>query len=432
MSGYGRYPPGPPGSFPPPPGVQQPTGRTGSTVGAGTSGTGGFAALPAYGGPPSTGSQGQPDVAFRQPGVGAVGFGGTSSGTYHAPPPPHQQAAGVGMYGASPPGPGATNASASGITSSLSRMGVGSSPYGAPPAPTAPPAAQPHGHIMPLVSSSPFYQAPPSQVKLQRFVGASGTSIVPPPVAGHDPFAASHAAPPGGPYGYPQPPQPVQFEQQPAPTPLMGGQFHPGGTRPLATQPPVPVPTTSATPSTGATPGTSAQTFMEETVDWSITHPTQMLQFTTSSIPQSAQLSSSSKVVLGGILRPLSPMSTEIPIIPPGPAGIVRCKKCRTYINAFVSWYENGRRWRCNICGQTNDCPSAYFCHLDPVTTARRDKYDRPEFCCSVVEYLAPSEYMVRPPQPPAYFFALDVSAQAVASGMLAHVATGHQGGLGR
>lgn len=35
---------------------------------------------------------------------------------------------------------------------------------------------------------------------------------------------------------------------------------------------------------------------------------------------------------------------------------------------------------------------------------------------------VAPSEYMVRPPQPPVYMFVIDVSQPAVASGMV-HVA---------
>ena len=26
--------------------------------------------------------------------------------------------------------------------------------------------------------------------------------------------------------------------------------------------------------------------------------------------------------------------------------GIIRCKRCRTYINPFVTWADNGRRWR--------------------------------------------------------------------------------------
>ena len=37
------------------------------------------------------------------------------------------------------------------------------------------------------------------------------------------------------------------------------------------------------------------------------------------------------------------------------------------------------------------------------------------------VEYVAPQEYMVRPPQPPVYLFVIDVSYNSIASGMLHH-----------
>lgn len=96
---------------------------------------------------------------------------------------------------------------------------------------------------------------------------------------------------------------------------------------------------------------------------------------------------------------------------------------CRTYINAFVTFLENGRRWRCNICAQLNEVPAPYFCHLDE-EGRRRDRDSRPELSEGVVEYIAPSEYMVRPPQPPSYFFVIDVSATSVRSGMLRSVAS--------
>lgn len=101
----------------------------------------------------------------------------------------------------------------------------------------------------------------------------------------------------------------------------------------------------------------------------------------------------------------------------------VLCKKrCRTYINAFVTFLENGRRWRCNICSQLNEVPAPYFCHLDE-DGRRRDRDTRPELSQGVVEFVAPSEYMVRPPQPPSYFFVIDVSLTSVRSGMLTSVA---------
>lgn len=176
-------------------------------------------------------------------------------------------------------------------------------------------------------------------------------------------------------------------------------------------------------------PGMVAQPGMggmpAENIDFSIKVPERLLRFTTESIPASAGLQNSSKVPIGGIITPLAPAEDEeeeVDTVQPGNSGIIRCKKCRTYINPFVTWLDNGRRWRCNICAQLNECPSAYFCHLDE-TGQRRDKDQRPELSKGVVEWIAPTEYMVRPPQEPSYFFVIDVSATAVRSGMLAHAA---------
>lgn len=65
-----------------------------------------------------------------------------------------------------------------------------------------------------------------------------------------------------------------------------------------------------------------------------------------------------------------------------------------------------------------NDVPSTYFSHLD-AKGQRRDKDQRPELCKCSVEFVAPGDYMVRPPVPPVYFFVIDVSEPAVSSGMI-------------
>lgn len=62
--------------------------------------------------------------------------------------------------------------------------------------------------------------------------------------------------------------------------------------------------------------------------------------------------------------------------------------------------------------------PAEYFCTLD--ANGRRNDTDlRPELTRGSVEFVAPTEYMVRPPMPPLYFFLIDVSITAVRCGML-------------
>ncbi|OQS04365.1 transporter Sec24, partial [Thraustotheca clavata] len=143
------------------------------------------------------------------------------------------------------------------------------------------------------------------------------------------------------------------------------------------------------------------------------------MRMTVNAIPHSQEHANKSALPIGVIIHPLAEPEAgkELPVVNFGATGVVRCKSCRTYVNPFVQWVDNGRRWRCNLCGVSNDVPSSYFCHLGP-DGLRQDKEERPELCGSV-EIVASSEYMMRPPTPPVYVFVMDVSAQAVASGMI-------------
>ncbi|XP_031503945.1 protein transport protein Sec24-like At3g07100 isoform X1 [Nymphaea colorata] len=144
------------------------------------------------------------------------------------------------------------------------------------------------------------------------------------------------------------------------------------------------------------------------------------LRLTTSVIPNSQSLLSRWHLPLGAVVHPLAepPDGEEVPVINFGPTGIIRCRRCRTYINPYVTFTDGGRKWRCNICALFNDVPGDYFAHLD--ANGRRSDIDqRPELSKGSVEFVAPTEYMVRPPMPPLYFFLIDVSLTAVRSGML-------------
>ena len=50
-----------------------------------------------------------------------------------------------------------------------------------------------------------------------------------------------------------------------------------------------------------------------------------------------------------------SSMGETIPLVDFGSGGVVRCKRCRTYINPCLTWVDNGRRWCCNLCGSAKD-----------------------------------------------------------------------------
>jgi len=119
---------------------------------------------------------------------------------------------------------------------------------------------------------------------------------------------------------------------------------------------------------------------------------------------------------------PVAPGFSAVPVVNFANAGVIRCRRCRTYINPFVTWLDAGRRWRCNVCGLLNDVPADYYCSLDS-SGKRRDHAERPELNFGSVEYVAPADYMVRPPQPPTYVFCIDVSARSVQSGLLTEVA---------
>ena len=106
----------------------------------------------------------------------------------------------------------------------------------------------------------------------------------------------------------------------------------------------------------------------------------------------------------------------EVPVI--NAPQVVRCRRCRTYINPWVSFVENNTRWKCNMCFLTNDVPS-YF-DWDESTRSFVNRMSRPELTHSVVEYIAPQEYMVRPPQPVIMLFIIDVTYASVQSGMVA------------
>uniref|UniRef100_A0A0N5AML2 Protein transport protein Sec24-like At3g07100 n=1 Tax=Syphacia muris TaxID=451379 RepID=A0A0N5AML2_9BILA len=130
-------------------------------------------------------------------------------------------------------------------------------------------------------------------------------------------------------------------------------------------------------------------------------------------IPQSEELLNKSRLPFGLTLHPFRDVKCLSVI---QTSTIVRCRYCRTYINPYIYLIDN-RHWKCNLCFRSNDLPDDFS--WDPVTKSYGEPTRRPEIRNATVEFIAPSEYMLRPPQPAVYVFVIDVSHNAVESGYL-------------
>ncbi|KAG2564781.1 hypothetical protein PVAP13_7NG105934 [Panicum virgatum] len=397
-----------------------------------------------------------------QPGAAAPPFGAAqpaAMGGYRGPPPSQ-----VPFAAAPPPQRPFTSAP-------LPQGPFTSAPPSQGPFASTPPPQGPFTSARP--SQGPFTLAPPSQAPF-----AAG----PPP---QGPFAASAPAPfrppPSSSLGQPQSPTGGSLPalNYVRPPPLQSQGFYPGAQpvnhqfpmsrpafqQPVHTMPPPPMGLTAsfgnqaAYPSAGPPVGGTLQSLVEDFQSLALSsapgsldpgvdvkalprpldgdeEPVKLLEayplnchpryfrLTTHAIPASQSLVSRWHLPLGAVVHPLaeSPNGEEVPVINFGSAGVIRCRRCRTYINPYATFADAGRKWRCNLCTLLNDVPGEYFCALD-ASGRRYDTDQRPELSKGTVEFVAPTEYMVRPPMPPSYFFLIDVSVSAVRSGLLEVVA---------
>lgn len=334
-------------------------------------------------------------------------------------------------------------------------------------APLYTPAAGAPLYAPAIAAPSPAYVAPYTAPQTQTYVnptlppayGVPAPSAIPPPTAKLAPGPPQLGPPPIGPPPVGPSAPPPAAPGAPAPAPEEGGDME-GGDGPVAASlnklsldpskraypqamygvaGAAPGTTPGATPTGGYTPysaplqpptGATANAALPRPAattaaafrpNMAAQCPPKYLRPSVAAVPASFQLQARSGLTFGCVVHPLAPPSPDeqLPVINYGAMSIIRCRRCRTYINAFVAFTDGGRRWRCNLCDMPNEVPVEYFSPLDS-EGRRADHNERPELSRGCVEYVAPAEYMVRPPQPPAYVFVIDVSYYAVASGMLA------------
>lgn len=118
---------------------------------------------------------------------------------------------------------------------------------------------------------------------------------------------------------------------------------------------------------------------------------------TLNAVPTTSSLLAKSRLPLGLVLSPYRSVREEdgdepVPVVTD--TVIARCRRCRTYINPYVQFIEGGTRWKCCMCNISNEVPQLF--DWDQETNQPADRWQRPELNHSVVEFVAPREYMVR------------------------------------
>ncbi|PYH41893.1 Sec23/Sec24 family protein [Aspergillus saccharolyticus JOP 1030-1] len=150
-------------------------------------------------------------------------------------------------------------------------------------------------------------------------------------------------------------------------------------------------------------------------------------RLTLNNIPSTSDFLSSTALPLGMILQPLArldPGEQPIPVLDFGDAGPPRCRRCRTYINPFMSFRSGGNKFVCNMCTFPNDVTADYFAPIDP-SGARVDRMQRPELMMGTVEFLVPKDYWNKEPVGLQWLFLIDVSVESVNRGFLKGVCKG-------
>ncbi|KAI4369729.1 hypothetical protein MLD38_018143 [Melastoma candidum] len=407
-----------------------------------------------------------PNVALSRPSGPPVGQPGV--GSYRAPPPPGVLPSNMGFPSRAPAsagfpaGPGTAAPPSVGSTLSGARPQMG--PVGLTTGPILPPVSTPAGAINngppppPMFGASRF--TPPAGGVSQQVPGAT-PPIMPslargPPAMNAPQATPMQAAPPFtmSPHAMSYPPtSPFAAQTWPVASPPIPGAGQP----PRFGMPPSSIPNqplTSISPGmtpTGASgtskidpnqiprpiPG-SAEVIHETRLNNQANPPPpatsdyivrdtgncspRFMRCTINQIPCTADLLTTSGMQLALLIQPFAlqnPSEEPIQIVDFGESGPVRCSRCKGYINPFMKFIDQGRRFICNLCGFNDVTPRDYHCNLGP-DGRRRDADQRAELCRGTVEFVASKEYMIREPMPAVYFFIIDVSMNAIQTGATA------------
>ena len=144
-----------------------------------------------------------------------------------------------------------------------------------------------------------------------------------------------------------------------------------------------------------------------------ITSP-RYLRLVTTSVALDAKSQTALGVPIACVWQPLSdlqPGEDQPPICDVTAKGPFRCSRCLAYANPFFA-FPDLHSVTCNLCGLTQPCPSELA----------TDRASRPELLSGTYDYQVAKEFIVKPAPLNTFLVCLDVSIEAVTSGLPLHV----------
>ncbi|XP_078522947.1 protein transport protein Sec24C-like isoform X2 [Lissotriton helveticus] len=144
------------------------------------------------------------------------------------------------------------------------------------------------------------------------------------------------------------------------------------------------------------------------------------IRCTTYTIPASAQLAELSHLPLAAVVKPLAslpPTEAPLPLAEGVAGGPVQCRVCGAHMSPFMRFVEAGQRFCCAFCSSLSEVPWQYFLPTDR-EGRRSDHQRRPELCRGSYEFLLPASQDTDS-LPPAFLFLIDVSQDALQSGLV-------------
>ncbi|OTF83890.1 transport Sec24C-like protein, partial [Euroglyphus maynei] len=110
-------------------------------------------------------------------------------------------------------------------------------------------------------------------------------------------------------------------------------------------------------------------------------------------VPISEDIIKTTDIPFGVLIKPFDDQEVDRKIfVPISPSEIVRCNRCKAYMNPYNRFIDGGRRFQCSLCHHVTEVPQTYFANLDH-TGLRLDRQQRPELCLGSYEFLATEEY---------------------------------------